>query len=48
MRSALEKLRLDVEEKRKNFMSEKASWEEANGMTFEDLKRRNLETLAKE
>jgi len=48
MRSTLEKLRLDIQDKKKQFESEKMGWEQANGITFDELRRRNLEALSKE
>ncbi|ODN05573.1 Septin-7 [Orchesella cincta] len=45
MRSTLEKLRLDIQDKKKQFESEKLGWEQANGITFDELRRRNLEAL---
>lgn len=48
MRGALDKMRFDIEDKKKQFESEKLAWEQASGMTFEEMRRRNLEALSKE
>lgn len=48
MRSTLDKLRFDFDDKKKQFESEKLGWEQASGITFEELRRRNLEALSKE
>ncbi|CAL8097079.1 unnamed protein product [Orchesella dallaii] len=48
MRSTLEKLRMDIQDRKKQFDSEKMAWEQANGITFDELRRRNLEALSKE
>lgn len=48
MRSTLDKLRFDFDDKKKQFESEKLAWEQASGITFEELRRRNLEALSKE
>ena len=48
MKKSLEKLQKDVEEKKKMYESEKYTWEQVNGITFEELRRRSLEALSKE
>jgi len=48
MRKSLDKLERDIEEKKKWFESEKFAWEQQNGMTFEELRRKNMENLTKE
>jgi len=48
MKSQLEKLQRDTAETKRRFEAEKQAWEQANGITFEELRRRNLEALSKE
>jgi len=48
MRSQLEKLQRDISEKKKQFDADKLVWEQANGFSFEELRRRSLEALSKE
>lgn len=48
MRAAIEKLRFDYDDKKKQYESDKLAWEQATGITFEELRRRNLEALSKE
>jgi hypothetical protein len=48
MRRTLEKLKQEVDEKRAQFASEKQSWEQLNGVTFDELRRRSLEGYGKE
>lgn len=48
MKRQLEKLQLEIEDKRKQFESEKLTWEQSIGITYEELRRRNLEALSKE
>jgi len=48
MKKSLEKLRREIEDKKKHMESEKYAWEQANGMTFDELRRRSLEALSKE
>jgi hypothetical protein len=48
MKSQLEKLQRDISEKKKQFENDKLVWEQANGITFEELRRRSLEALSKE
>jgi len=45
---SLESQKLEVEEKRKAFESEKAAWEHASGMTLDELRRRSLEAGSRE
>jgi len=45
---SLEAQKLEVEEKRKAFESEKAAWEQASGMTLDELRRRSLEASSRE
>jgi septin 7 len=48
MRKSLEKLQRDVEDRKKHFESDKFAWEQQNGITFEELRRKNMEALSKE
>lgn len=43
MRKSLEQQIQELEEKRKALEAEKVSWEQANGVSLEELKRRSLE-----
>lgn len=43
MRKTLETQIKELEEKRKALEAEKASWEQANGVSIEELRRRSLE-----
>jgi len=45
---SLEAQKLEIEEKRKAFESEKASWEHASGLTLDELRRRSLEASSRE
>ncbi|KAK7872263.1 hypothetical protein R5R35_012116 [Gryllus longicercus] len=48
MRRALEQQIKDLEDKRNEFEKEKQMWEQSNGVTLEDLRRRSLEANSKE
>ena len=48
MKKSLEKLQKEVDEKRKHYNEDKYLWEQVNGITFEELRRRSLEALSKE
>lgn len=45
---SLEAQKLEMEEKRKAFESERAAWEQASGHTLEELRRRSLEANSRE
>lgn len=48
MRKSLEQQLRDLEEKRAAFDKEKISWEQQNGVTLQELRRRSLEANSKE
>jgi hypothetical protein len=48
MKTQLTNLQREIADKKKQFESDKQAWEQANGITFEELRRRNLEALSKE
>lgn len=48
MKSQLDKLQKEISDKKKQFESDKIVWEQASGVTFEELRRRSLEALSKE
>jgi septin 7 len=48
MRRALEVQQKELEEKRSSFERERLSWEQANNVTIDELRRRSLEANSKE
>lgn len=48
MKVQLEKLKRDIADKKKQFENDKLVWEQANGISVEELRRRSLEALSKE
>jgi len=48
MKKSLEKLEREIEERKKWFDSEKFAFEQQTGMTFDELRRKNMENLSKE
>jgi septin 7 len=45
---SLEAQKLELEEKRKAFENEKLAWENASGLTLEEMRRRSLEANSRE
>jgi septin 7 len=48
MRKALEQQQKELEERRLMFEKERMSWEQSNGITIDELRRRSLEANSKE
>lgn len=45
---SLEAQKLELEERRKGLEAERAAWEQASGVTLEEMRRRSLEASSRE